>query len=105
MTRYIEQNFDHTLEVLHGEPRIPVAVMARGFAGAHVAILESWLSGEIVCSAEELASMQVDLLVAGTAWSLGIDPAELGYGVSQSLGDGPRDLDPVDRYGGPPSSH
>jgi hypothetical protein len=62
--------------------------MARGFAGAHVAILESWLSGEVVCSVEELATMEVDLLMGGSAWALGLDPVELGYTTLSGPGDG-----------------
>jgi AcrR family transcriptional regulator len=88
ITRYMEQIYRERLEILDRKPLIPVAVMARGFAGAHVAILESWLSGEVVCSVEELATMEVDLLMGGSAWALGLDPAELGYTTESGPGNG-----------------
>jgi AcrR family transcriptional regulator len=60
-------------------PRIPVHVMARAFAGAHVAILESWLAGEIPVDAKELARIEMDLTTAGWAWGLGMDASDFGY--------------------------
>jgi AcrR family transcriptional regulator len=80
MTRYAEQSYRDTMEGVHRQPRLPISVMASGFAGAHVSILESWLDGKIGCSVEELAAMEVDLLVGGSARALGIDPGDLGYG-------------------------
>jgi len=47
---------------------MPVPVMARAFVGAHVAILEAWLAGELDGDVEELAHMTLDLLIYGTAW-------------------------------------
>ena len=85
MTRYAEQSYGDTLEGLHREPRLPISVMASGFAGAHVSILESWLDGKIVCDVEELAAMEVDLLVGGWARALGINPDDLGYRSSTSF--------------------
>ena len=77
--RYAEQNFSDRLKALNRQPRIPVPVMARGFVGAHVAILEAWLAGELEGDIEELASMTLDLLVAGAAWANGFRLDELGY--------------------------
>ena len=79
MTRYAEQSYGHAVESSHREPRLPISVMASGFAGAHLSILESWLAGDIACSVDELAAMEVDLLVGGSARALGIDPGDLGY--------------------------
>jgi AcrR family transcriptional regulator len=79
LTRQIEQNFRARLKSLGRKPRIPVYVMARGFAGAHAAILESWLAGNIDCNARELASMELDFLVAGAARGLGTSLTELAY--------------------------
>ena len=79
LSRYAEQNFRDRLSALNRQPRVPVLVMARGFVGAHVAILEAWLAGELQGDIEELASMALDLFVAGGAWANGFRLDELGY--------------------------
>lgn len=77
--RYAEQNFRDRLNALNRQPRVPVPVMARAFAGAHVAVLEAWLAGELNGDVEELASMTLDFLVAGSAWAHGFGLDEIGY--------------------------
>jgi AcrR family transcriptional regulator len=77
--RYAEQNFRDRLTALGKQPRVPVPVMARAFVGAHVAILEAWLAGELDGDAEELAGMALDLLIYGTAWAHGLRLDELRY--------------------------
>jgi AcrR family transcriptional regulator len=79
LSRYAEQNFGDRLKAFNREPRVPVPVMARAFVGAHVAILEAWLAGEIDGDVEQLASMTLDLLIAGAAWANGFRLDELGY--------------------------
>ena len=79
LNRYVEQNFRDRLKALNRQPRIPVPVMARGFVGVHLVILEAWLAGELNGDIEELASMALDLFVAGGAWAQGIRLDELGY--------------------------
>jgi AcrR family transcriptional regulator len=79
LSRYAEQNFRDRLTALSRQPRIPVPVMARGFVGATLAILEAWLAGELEGDAEQLASMALDLFIAGGAWANGIGLDELGY--------------------------
>jgi AcrR family transcriptional regulator len=79
LSRYAEQNFRDRLTALGKQPRVPVPVMARAFVGAHQAILEAWLAGELEGDVEELASMALDLLIAGAAWAHGIRLDELGY--------------------------
>jgi len=79
LNRYAEQNFRDRLTALGKQPRVPVPVMARAFVGAHVAILEAWLAGELDGDVEQLASMTLDLLVAGSAWANGVRLDELGY--------------------------
>jgi len=79
LSRYAEQNFGDRAKALHREPNIPVPVMARGFVGAHVAIMEAWLAGTLKGDVEQLASMALDLLVAGSAWANGFSLDELGY--------------------------
>jgi AcrR family transcriptional regulator len=79
LSRYAEQNFRDRLTALNRQPRVPVPVMARAFVGAHVAILEAWLAGELDGDVEELPSMALDLLIYGTAWAHGIRLDELRY--------------------------
>ena len=79
LTRGAEQNFRARLKAFNRQPRVPVPVMARAFAGAHVAILEAWLAGELEGDVEQRASMALDLLVAGSAWANGFGLDELGY--------------------------
>jgi AcrR family transcriptional regulator len=79
LSRYVEQNFAERAKALGRQPRVPVPVMARGFVGAHLAVLEAWLAGELKGDVERLASMTLDLLVAGMAWANGFRLDELGY--------------------------
>jgi AcrR family transcriptional regulator len=90
LTRYVEQNFGDRVKALKRRPRVPVAVMVSAFAGANVAIVESWLAGDIEVAPDELADAALDLLVAGMAWAQGINLAELGYETGSSAGKGTR---------------
>lgn len=87
LSRVAEQNFYDRLQALDRQPRIPVPVMARACVGAHVAVLEAWLAGELQGDVEEIARMTLDLLAVGTAWAHGFRPDELGY----STGPPPRE--------------
>jgi AcrR family transcriptional regulator len=78
LSRYAEQNFRDRLKALGQQPRVPVPLMARAFVGAHVAVLEAWLAGELEGDVEELASMTLDLLIRGAAWAHGIRLDEFG---------------------------
>jgi len=78
LSRYAEQNFRDRLTARGTQPRVPVPVMARAFVGAHVAILEAWLTGELDGDIEELASMTLDLLIYGAAWAHGVRLDEPG---------------------------
>jgi AcrR family transcriptional regulator len=84
LSRYAEQNFGDRLTALDKQPRVPVPVMARAFVGAHVAIVEAWLAGELDGDVEELAGMTLDLLIYGVAWAHGIRLDELGYSAGSS---------------------
>lgn len=81
LSRYAEQNFRDRLSALGHQPRVPVPVMARAFVGAQVAILEAWLAGELEGDVEQLASLALDLFVAGGAWANGLRLDELGYSI------------------------
>ena len=79
LSRYAEQNFRDRLSALGKQPRVPLPVMARAFVGAQVGILDAWLAGELEGDAEQLASMALDLFIAGGAWANGLRLDELGY--------------------------
>jgi AcrR family transcriptional regulator len=79
LSRYAEQNFRDRLTALGNQPRVPVPVMARAFVGAHVAILEAWLAGELDGDVEELARTALDLLIYGMAWAHGLRLDELRH--------------------------
>jgi AcrR family transcriptional regulator len=79
LSRYTEQNFRSRLTALGHQPRVPIPVMARAFVGAQVAILEAWLAGELEGDIEQLASMALDLFIAGGAWANGLRLDDLGY--------------------------
>jgi AcrR family transcriptional regulator len=79
LSRYAEQSIRDRLKALNRQPRVPVPVMARAFVGAHAAVLEAWLAGELDGDAEQLASMALDLFIAGGAWAHGFRLDELGY--------------------------
>jgi len=79
VSRYAEQNFRDRLTALGRQPRIPVPVMARGFVGAALAILDAWLAGELDGDLDQLAGMALDLFIAGGAWANGIRLDEMGY--------------------------
>jgi AcrR family transcriptional regulator len=79
LTRYAEQNIRDRLQALSRPPRVPIPVIARGFTGAHLAIVEAWLTGELHGDIDELASMATGLLVAGAAWAAGFRLDEVGY--------------------------
>ena len=79
LSRYAEENFRDRLKALGQQPRVPVPLMARAFVGAHVAVLEAWLAGELEGDVEQLANMALDLFIAGGAWANGIRLDEIGY--------------------------
>jgi AcrR family transcriptional regulator len=79
VAQYVEENIEQRAAALHRQPRLPVQLIATAFAGAQVAILESWLDGKIAGRPEEMAAMQLDLIVAGMAWASNISLSEVGY--------------------------
>jgi len=76
---YAEANTRRRLAALDREPRVPVAMTAVAFAGAHVALLEAWLAGRLAGTPAELAARERDILVAGLAWAHNVSHEELGY--------------------------
>jgi AcrR family transcriptional regulator len=91
LSRYAEQNYRDRLNALNKQPRVPVPVMARAFVGAHVAVMEAWLAGELEGDVDQLASMTLDLLIAGSAWANGFGLDELGYATVSPADAGNRE--------------
>jgi AcrR family transcriptional regulator len=73
---YAEDNFRMRIAALGREPRMPIDVSARAFAGAHVALLEAWLATGLQRTPQEMATMELDILVAGIRWANGFTPGE-----------------------------
>jgi AcrR family transcriptional regulator len=90
LNRYAEQNFRDRLTALGRQPRVPIPVMARAFVGSALAILEAWLAGEFDDNPEQLASMALDLFIAGGAWAHGIRLDELGYSTGSPAAGEPQ---------------
>jgi len=90
LSRYLEQNLRDGLNAVNKQPRVPVPVMARAFVGAHVAVLEAWLAGELNDDAEQLATMTLNLLIAGAAWANGFRLDQLGYATGSPADAGNR---------------
>jgi AcrR family transcriptional regulator len=88
LTHAVERNFSERVRTLGSTPRVPLFVMARAFVGAHVALLESWLEGEIDMPSEELVSVALDLLVAGFAWGHGLAVDEVRLSSDHELNHG-----------------
>jgi AcrR family transcriptional regulator len=64
--------FGERLRASEFDPPVPLAVISRAFAGAHVAVLEQWLETDPRPSATEATKQQMDLLTRGFGWALGI---------------------------------
>jgi hypothetical protein len=94
LTRSVEQNYRDRLAALNRQPCVPVPVMARAFVGAHVAVMEAWLAGDLEGDADQLASMTLDLLIAGSAWANGFRLDELGYAPGSPADAGNRGARP-----------
>jgi len=88
VTRGAERNFSERISALRTTPRAPLHIMARVFAGAHIALLKSWLDGEFDLSAEQLASVGLDLLVAGLAWGQGIPISDISLATDRAAEGG-----------------
>jgi AcrR family transcriptional regulator len=80
------RNYSDRITALGTMPRVPVLVMARATAGAHVAVLRSWLEGQIDLPIEELVPLVLDFVVAGAAWAhgLSVDEVELASRPEQA---------------------
>jgi AcrR family transcriptional regulator len=77
----VEVNFSERIRGLGKDPRVPLEIMSRVFAGTHMALLIAWLDGELEYSAEEMAVMEVETLVFGLGWAFGLSPTEMSLGT------------------------
>jgi len=77
VTRAAEENFAARVQALGTTPRVPIKVMAHVTAGAHLALLELWLSDELGYSVEEVAAVGLNLLICGMAWGHGLSLEEI----------------------------
>jgi AcrR family transcriptional regulator len=73
----VEVNFSERVRGLGTAPNVPIEVMSRVFAGAHMALLMAWLDGELDYSAEQMARLEVETLILGLGWGFGLAPAEM----------------------------
>ena len=62
--------FAERLRVSGKEPLLPLEVISRAYAGAHVALLEAWLEQEDRESPEVMAERQTELLGNGLMWAM-----------------------------------
>jgi AcrR family transcriptional regulator len=60
------------LEGVGVEPRVSVDLLARAFAGAHVALVDAWLDEDPRRSPETAARLEFELLGNGLLWGLGL---------------------------------
>jgi AcrR family transcriptional regulator len=69
--------FAERLRASKQRPLLPLALIARAYAGAHVAILEDWLEREDRESPDVMAVRQTELLANGLMWAMRALPPRL----------------------------
>jgi AcrR family transcriptional regulator len=72
-----ERIFAIRVNAAENPPPVPLRVIARAFAGAHVALLEDWLEVGDLSNIESTVRTQMELLSKGLAWALSMSPEEL----------------------------
>jgi AcrR family transcriptional regulator len=78
--------FAERLRAAGHEPGVPLSVLARAFAGAHVTLLQDWLEAGDMSSVESAVNLQMTLLTNGYAWALGMLPKEYAFPEGLVLG-------------------
>ena len=81
-----ERNFSARIAALGITPRVPVAVMARAWAGAQLTLMQSLVDGDIQMPPEELADQGLHLMAAGAMWGHGSPLRDIERFIA-SLGD------------------
>jgi AcrR family transcriptional regulator len=69
-----ESIFAERLRASGMEPLVPLPILGRAYAGAHVAVLEQWLEMDPRPDVETIVHHQQRLLTNGFAWALGMLP-------------------------------
>jgi AcrR family transcriptional regulator len=82
----VEVNFSERLRNLGNAPGVPLEVMSRVFAGAHMTLLIAWLDGELDYSADEMATMEVRTLLFGLGWAFGLSPDQMSLDTADGGG-------------------
>jgi len=82
ISEYTERKLDSYVAKAGSESRVPIPVMARAFAGAHLALLDGWLAGDLDLDAEDLSRIEIDLTTFGWAWGMGLGPGDFSYSMS-----------------------
>lgn len=72
-----EDVFGERLRSSRREANVPLVVLGRAFAGAHVTLLEDWLEAGDFSNIDEAVQTQMELLTKGFAWALGMLPHEI----------------------------
>lgn len=90
----VEHAFAERAQALGVSPRVPARAAALAFAGAHTALLEGWLDGDLTETAEQMAAVQLALTLPGHRWALGQQIAEVS-GREPADGRLPADGRPV----------
>jgi AcrR family transcriptional regulator len=88
--------FAERLRASGKEPLVPVEVISRAYAGAHVALLEAWLEQEDRDPPEVMAGRQTELLGNGLMWAMQGLSEELMRQFPTPEGKAPHD-DPAGR--------
>lgn len=68
-----ERVFTRLVDANGAVPRLRVALVARAFTGAYLALLDWWLKDEPELTSTEVARMALELLLNGFAWALGLE--------------------------------
>lgn len=72
----IERAFDRRAQEFRLVPRVPARAAALAFAGSHTALLEAWLDGELSAAPEQMAAIELALVLPGLRCAIGeTDPA------------------------------
>ena len=78
--------FGERLRASKREPQLPLSLISRAYAGAHVALLEDWLEREDREPAEVMAERQTELLGNGLLWAMRALPQHVMAGFLKPRG-------------------
>ncbi|HLX87787.1 MAG TPA: TetR/AcrR family transcriptional regulator [Acidimicrobiales bacterium] len=73
VARAAEARFAERIRQAGSSPRVPVALIALAFAGAHTALLTDWLERGRPWPADDMAELEAQLLMNGFGWAFGME--------------------------------